>query len=187
MKFLTPLQLSHLFILGLIGLAGCTGVAPSSPTAVPSPMSPTPFQSPQKSPQTKALETKLKADLAKRAGIKVQTVTCPEQVTIQAGSSLNCRATAEGQTFTIAISPKGNKSELQWNTQGLLVLPKLEQTIQKGIKDQFKVAVKTSCGGTLRAAKPGDTFVCKIIDSRGQARPVTVRVDDDRGNVTWKL
>ncbi len=193
-------------------VTGCTGtstVSPTPPTPTPqaSPAGIMTPRSPEKSLATKTLETKLRTAIAKKSGIPVQTIQCPDQIPVQANAPFNCQATAEGQTFTIAINskednskddkPKNNKhskdnqkidkNELQWSTKGLLVIPKLEQTIQQGIKQQFNVAVKTSCGGKVRAAKQGDQFQCKIIDNRGQARAVNVRVDDEKGNVTWKL
>jgi hypothetical protein len=76
---------------------------------------------------------------------------------------------------------------LQWSTKDLLVLPKLEKNIQQGIQQQFGLAVKTNCGGTIRLAKPGETFTCKVTDPKGQTQTVNVRVDDEKGNVTWKL
>lgn len=112
---------------------------------------------------------------------------CPYQLPVKPLEKFTCEAKAEGKTFAIAINASGKESELQWSTKGLLVLPKLEQTIAKGIQDQFKVKVKTACGGKVRIAKPGETFQCKIVDERGQSRAVTVRVDDEAGNVTWKL
>lgn len=76
---------------------------------------------------------------------------------------------------------------MQWNTKDLLVLPKLEKNIQQGIQEQFGLAVKTNCGGKIRLAKPGETFACKVTDPKGQTQTVNVRVDDNKGNVTWKL
>jgi hypothetical protein len=94
----------------------------------------------------------------------------------------------EMKTQTAAKSQifRPDSDGLQWSTKGLLVLPKLEKTIQQGIQEQFGVAVKTQCGGKVRVAKPGDTFTCKLTDGKGE-RSVTVRVDDEQGNVTWKL
>ncbi len=79
------------------------------------------------------------------------------------------------------------KSALQWNTKGLLVLPKLEKTIQTSIKAQFQIEVKSNCGGKLRVVKPGDTFTCQVTDQKGTTKPITVQVDDEKGNVTLKF
>lgn len=161
----------------------------SSPVSISSP-SPVPT-SPVKSEAVKTFEKRLRGELIKKAGITVQTVSCPAQVNVETQAPFFCQATVEGKAFTVAVNPKSNtktdKNELRWNTQGVLVLPKLEQTIRQGIQQQFRLDVKTNCGGKIRIVKSGETFQCKVTDSRGQTRPVTVRVDDEQGNVTWKL
>lgn len=180
------------------GLASCQTTGPAnppspalSPSSTPSPViSPT---LPVKSDAVKTFEKRLRGELIKQAGITVQTVTCPAQVNVEKQDPFTCQAIAEGKTFQVAVNPKTtskqDKNELRWNTKGLLVLPKLEQTIQQGIQQQFRLAVKVACGGKskVRMAKPGDSFQCQVSDQRGQTRAVTVRVDDDQGNVTWKL
>jgi len=182
-----------LLVIGAI--AGCQTTPPPitvSPTPSPSPslVVPSPTASP-KSAAVKTFEKRLRGELIKKAGIKVQTVSCPAEVNVATQDSFTCEATAEGKTFQIAVNPqndtKQDKNELRWNTIGVLVLPKLEQTIQKGIQQQFRLDVKANCGGKVRLVKPGDTFQCQVTDGRGQSRAIKVRVDDDRGNVTWKL
>jgi hypothetical protein len=144
-----------------------------------------------KSEAVKTFEKRLRGELIKKAGITVQTVTCPVAVNVEAQDAFTCEAIAEGKTFQVAVNPKNtptqDKNELRWNTQGLLVLPKLEKTIQQGIQQQFRLDVTVNCGGKVRLAKPGESFQCQVSDRRGQTRPVSVRVDDTQGNVTWKL
>ncbi|MEX0269356.1 DUF4333 domain-containing protein [Leptolyngbyaceae cyanobacterium UHCC 1019] len=239
---MNSLWMVQLGIAGLL-LAGVVGCAePRSPIAIPtgSPSStgaasplvvPSAAAIAQKPAATKALEYRLKAEVAKKSGIPVQSVTCPITANPEDGKPFDCQAMAANQTFWVALRPKGTplastapvgapatpaipegspvesfanvsriapppqpqlpspaqKSELQWSTKGLLVLPKLEQTIQKGIKAQFQIEVKTNCGGKLRVVKPGDTFACQVTDQKGTTKPITVRVDDEKGNVTWKL
>lgn len=170
----------------------------------------------QKPAATKALEYRLKAEVTKKSGLPVQSIVCPMTANPEDGKPFDCQAMAANQTFLVALRPKetplavttltgtkgkaaiappaqpqlvspAKKSELQWNTKGLLVLPKLEQTIQKSIKAQFQIEVKPNCGGKLRVVKPGDTFACQVTDQKGTTKPVTVRVDDEKGNVTLKF
>lgn len=183
-----------LFWVGAI--AGCQTTTPSvtvSPTISPVP-TPVVSSSPTSTPKSEAVKTfekRLRGELIKKAGITVQLVNCPTAINVEKDPFI-CEATAEGKTFQVAVNPQNateqqDKNELRWSTKGVLVLPKLEQTIQKGIQQQFRLEVKANCGGKIRIAKPGDTFQCQVTDSRGQSRAVKVRVDDDRGNVTWKL
>jgi hypothetical protein len=210
--------------LVLVGLVGCTeprsplGTAPTMPPSPTGATSPAAIRSPipkgiaPKPAATKALEYRLKAEVAKKSGIPVQSIVCPVTANPEDGKPFDCQAMADNRTFWVALRPKemplaaplqtgkktkiatspqtlspAQKSELQWSTKGLLVLPKLEQTIQKGIKAQFQIDVKTNCGGKLRVVKPGDTFKCQVTDQKGTTKPITVRVDDEKGNVTWKL
>ena len=165
-----------------------TSLNPSPSTPSPSPIPSIAVASPNtKSKDVLLLEAKLKQELAQKAKITIQSLDCPEQDAVTVSKGFNCRATAEGKNFTVAIAPKKGKGELQWSTKGLLVLPKLEQTIRQGIQAQFNVDVKTNCGGKIRVAQPGETFQCNITDGRGQTRAVKVRVNDDKGNITWNL
>lgn len=172
-------------------LLGCAATPSSTPppTAQKSPVPlATPAPSAPAKPETvKVFENRLQTELTKQSGIKIQQVNCPAQIATGTEKTFNCQAIAEGKSFTVSISPEKNNQELQWSTQGLLVLPKLEETIQQGIQEQFRLDVQANCGGKVRIAKPGDAFQCQITDNRGQTRPVVVQVDDDKGNVTWKL
>ena len=223
---MNSLWMAQLGIAGLLlaGLAGCTEprsliatptLSPSS-TVVASPaVTPNVAAIAQKPAATKALEYRLKAEVAKKLGIPVQSITCPVTANPKDRKPFDCQAMAANQTFLVALRPKGllpattqadtkttaaiaptaqpqllspsPKSALQWNTKGLLVLPKLEKTIQKSIKAQFQIEVKPNCGGKLRVAKPGDTFTCQVTDQKGTTKPITVRVDDEKGNVTLKF
>ncbi len=198
-RWTEQIGLSGIVLLAASQLLACQSPPGDSTAIAPSPPSPSLSPSaiatpPQKSEVVKNFEKRLRGDLIKKAGIPVQTVSCPLTVDVNTRSPFTCEATAEGQKFAIAVNPKTttpasptDKNELRWSTQGLLVLPKLEQTIQQGIQQQFQLAVKANCGGKIRVAKPGDTFQCRVTDDRGQTKAVSVRVDDAQGNVTWKL
>lgn len=180
-------------LLGSI-LSACSGrSSPTSTTPAPSSSSqvsvasPTATPSPEKSKAIQDLEQKLRADVSKTATVPVRSVSCPATINLEAVKTFTCQATAEGKTFSLAINLENKKKGLQWSSKDLLVLPKLEKNIQQGIQEQFGLAVKTNCGGKIRLAKPGETFVCKVTDPKGQTQTVNVRVDDEKGNVTWKL
>lgn len=191
---LSTAQLSFTSLL-LVGiLPGCSGRSPSTP-ATPTPSSspqvsvasPIATSSPEKSKAMQDLEQKLQTDVSKTATVSVRSVTCPTNINLDAVKTFTCQATAEGKTFPLAINLENKKKGLQWSTKDLLVLPKLEKNIQQGIQEQFGLAVKTNCGGKIRLAKPGEKFTCKVTDPKGQTQTINVRVDDEKGNVTWKL
>lgn len=189
---LSAAHLSYIALLLVGFLSSCSERSPSTSTT------PAPSASPQASfspiatpsPEAKAiqdLERKLQADVSKTATVPVRSVTCPTNIKLETAKTFTCQATAEGKTFPLAINLENKQKGLQWSTKDLLVLPKLEKNIQQGIQEQFGLAVKTNCGGKIRLAKPGETFACKVTDPKGQTQTVNVRVDDEKGNVTWKL
>ncbi len=194
MMRLSAAQLSFAVLLLVSMGSGCSERSPSTP-ATPTPssspkvsfVSPVMTPSPEPSKAIQELERKLQADVAKTAAVPVRSVQCPASINLEATKTFICQATAEGKTFPLAINLENKKKGLQWSTKDLLVLPKLEKNIQQGIQEQFGLAVKTNCGGKIRLAKPGETFACKVTDPKGQTQTVTVRVDDEKGNVTWKL
>lgn len=190
--FAAPLSFTVLLLVS--SLAGCSDRSPSTPpTPTPSSspqvsfVSPMATPSPEKAKAIQDLEQKLQADVSKTAAVPVRSVKCPADLNLEATKTFTCQATAEGKTFPLAINLENKKKGLQWSTKDLLVLPKLEKNIQQGIQEQFRLAVKTNCGGKIRLAKPGETFACKVTDPKGQTLTVNVRVDDEKGNVTWKL
>ncbi len=192
---LSAAQLSFTVLLLVSMVAGCSGRSPSTLTTPATPSaspqasftSPTATLSPEKSKALQDLERKLQTDVSKTAAVPVRSVTCPADINLETAKTFTCQATAEGKTFPLTINLENKKKGLQWSTKDLLVLPKLEKNIQQGIQEQFGLAVKTDCGGKIRLAKPGETFACKVTDPKGQTQTVKVRVDDEKGNVTWKL
>lgn len=195
MMRLSVAQLSFTGLLLVSMISACAERSPSTstspapaaafPQAVVTTPSPTPTATPSQAIQD--LERKLQVDVSKTAAVPVRSVKCPTNINLESTKTFICQATAEGKTFPLAINLESKKKGLQWSTKDLLVLPKLEKNIQRGIQEQFGLAVKTNCGGKIRLAKPGETFACKVTDPKGQTQTVNVRVDDEKGNVTWKL
>jgi hypothetical protein len=191
---LSTAPLSFTVLLLVSGLVGCSGRSlTTSPTPTPSAspqvsfVSPMATASPEKARAIQDLEQKLQVDVSKTAAVPVRSVKCPANINLETTKTFTCQATAEGKTFPLAINLENKKKGLRWSTKDLLVLPKLEKNIQQGIQEQFGLAVKTNCGGKIRLAKRGETFACKVTDPKGQTLTVNVRVDDEKGNVTWKL
>jgi len=212
-KVLVPVSHSDINGLGKLGLplvlgillilAGCSTststptsspVASSSPTVSPTPTSPTvstPTASPSpiatKPEAVKNFETRLSQAVAQVIGLPLQTIDCPATIELKANSRFECQGTSDGQVFAIAVSLTDDPAKFQWGTKGLLLLPKLEEFIQKRVKDKSGLDVKADCGGKLRVAKPGESFECKVTDARNQTRSAKVTVKDEQGSVDISL
>jgi hypothetical protein len=94
-----------------------------------------------------------------------------------------CQINSEAGAFTVLVEPTSDPQKFRWGTKGMLLLSKLNDFIQKSAesKDLGKVAV--DCGGKIRPAKAGETFDCKVTDTKGTLRTVKVTVRDEAGNV----
>ncbi|MGA7932405.1 MAG: DUF4333 domain-containing protein [Kovacikia sp.] len=169
----------------------------SSPPLPPSPPITSPTSTPQASPSSqngnqsgavKEIEARLNKTVSGATGVSIQSLTCPPGVEVKVGSRFDCTAVSDGQSFAIAVEiTNASGPQFQWSTKGLLVLSKLEQFIQKQIKDKNGLAVTADCGGSIRVAKPGETFECKVSDPQGQTRPAQIIVKDDQGTVDVTL
>lgn len=181
-------------VLFTVVLSGCT-TQPQNGGNIPNPSvsivaSPTITPSPtaiSKSQATKDLENRLSKAFTAATKVPMDAVDCPAQFDVRTGNRFNCQATSDGQSFTLVVELTNPDGQFQWNTQGLLVLPKLEQFIQNRIRAKGGPDVTADCGGKIRAAQPGDTFECKVVGSQVQQRSAQVRVKDEQGGVDISL
>jgi hypothetical protein len=63
---------------------------------------------------------------------------------------------------------------------------KAETEIAKGIRQQTGVTVKLKCPSGVKI-KSGKTFTCTATRADGPPLNVAVTMQDDKGNVTWKV
>lgn len=133
------------------------------------------------------MEQSLQGLYRRQLGLPVDSVNCPNNVSLRAGATFECRARAQGINFGIQVKMENSQGKFDSRTRGLLVVSKIEDIIQKNIKEKSGVNVTVNCGNKLRAAVPGDTFSCQVKNSQGQTRSVQVTVKDDLGNINVKL
>lgn len=186
---------SSAIALSAVVLAGCTnqpqlngGNAPSpsasivaTPTSTPSPTAVS------KSQATQDLESRLSKAFTNVTKVPIASVDCPAQFDIKAGNRFNCQAASDGQSFTLVVELTNPDGQFRWNTQGLLVLPKLEQFIQNRIRAKGGPDVTADCGGKIRVVQSGDTFECKVAGAQVQPRFAQIKVKDEQGGVDISL
>lgn len=175
-----------------------TGLLPNpSPTETslsvsPEPsLTPTPSPTVEKSASVKAVETNLAGLVGKAGNLTIQSVDCPAnlaapsqpETAATAPKTFDCQISSDAGAFTVVVEPTGDPTKFRWGTKGMLLLSKLNDFIQKSAesKDLGKVAV--DCGGKIRPAKAGETFDCKVTDTKGVLRTVKVTIRDEVGNV----
>ncbi|MBW4622229.1 MAG: DUF4333 domain-containing protein [Cyanosarcina radialis HA8281-LM2] len=130
---------------------------------------------------------KIKDELSKQLATDVKSVTCSGKVEVKAGQTFNCQAESDIGTIPVEAKLEDDKGRFSWKAKNVLDLSLIEQQIQQGIKQQLQVDVKADCGGKLKVAKAGDKFECQVQDDGDAKRSVEVTVNDDQGNVNWKL
>jgi hypothetical protein len=112
-------------------------------------------------------------------------LTCPDQS--KARPPFRCQAVAEGQNFTIAVQLDSD-GQLQWQTEGLLQLSRLETILQQEVQQTIGGSVSADCGPVqIRSVQSQETFTCRLRDSAGQERKIRVTVQDQLGNVKFAL
>lgn len=123
----------------------------------------------------------------KDVGVK-PTVTCPETVKMEAGTTFDCKATFGDVTSTVTIKQDDNAGNVTIvSNTGILVSAKLEATIADGLKDKLHGDFKVNCGPRVRTSTPNDQFTCDASEVGGEGRggKIAVTVKDNQGNVSW--
>lgn len=200
-NFLAKFWLKRLVVtvVFLAALTGCERFVPfssSRPAATPSAgettsplVSPIPTASiaPDKPEPTRQVEASLRSLLSEMIDAPVTTTVCPEKTEVKAGDRMECRVTAEAQTFPVVVEFTNNLGAFNWSAKDLLVLSKLEAFIQTTVKDRSEINVTATCGGKIRIAKTGEKFECQVSDQQGRSRPVKVTVKNAQGRVDVTL
>ena len=173
-----------------------TGLLPNpSPTEASPSVSPTPSLTPsptvEKPKSVKVVETNLAGLVGKAGNLTIQSVDCP--ATLAAPSqpetaatvpkTFDCQINSDAGVFTVVVEPTGDPTKFRWGTKGMLLLSKLNDFIQKSAESKDLGKVTVDCGGKIRPAKAGETFDCKVTDTKGMLRTVKVTVRDEAGNV----
>jgi len=65
---------------------------------------------------TDGLESQLQADIEQQTSTTITSVTCPEDVKVEAGLSFDCTAEEEGgTTFTIEVTQRDDQGNVDWS------------------------------------------------------------------------
>ena len=145
----------------------------------------------EKPKSVKVVETNLAGLVGKAGNLTIQSVDCP--ATLAAPSqpetaatvpkTFDCQINSDAGVFTVVVEPTGDPTKFRWGTKGMLLLSKLNDFIQKSAESKDLGKVTVDCGGKIRPAKAGETFDCKVTDTKGTIRTVKVTVRDEAGNV----
>ncbi|WP_035990475.1 DUF4333 domain-containing protein [Leptolyngbya sp. KIOST-1] len=144
---------------------------------------------------TSEVEASIKADIERQGRrLTLAAVRCPSDVSRQAGAYFRCVGELDPEgTFTINVTQQDDQGNVTWevpSSKVLLNLPKIEDTIQRGLAQVYGKRAQIDCGtATYRVNQPGDRFQCQIVGGLAteaeSIEAVLVSIAAD-GNLTWQ-
>ncbi len=132
-------------------------------------------------------EAALKDLYTKQTGVTIESVKCPGNIEFKTGNTFECQAAAEGVKFAIQVNMQNDQGRFDSKTKGVLILSRIEELLEKNIKEKAKLDVTADCGGKLRVAKTGETFTCDVKNAQGETRKANITVKDEQGNINVKI
>lgn len=118
-------------------------------------------------------EAELKTSVTKlfkeKLSLDVTGLSCPKDLTLKEGSTIECEVAVSGGKVPIVIKPDG-KGQIDWNTKHDVI-----QNSKIEAESAEKVGAKVDCGKEVRLAVAGTKFQCAVAD--GRKVDVTVGAD----------
>jgi hypothetical protein len=140
----------------------------------------------QKTEPTKAIESAIAQNLFLQTNIPINAVNCPNQATLEAGSTFDCQVAIAGGTFLTTVTMKPAE-RFSLKTKQLIVLSRVEDLLEQAIKDGKQFEVKVDCGTAVKFFQaPGERFDCKLTEKAGKTGTATFTITDLEGNVDVK-
>ena len=120
-----------------------------------------------------------------QAGVRVKSVSCPENQPAKKGDTFTCTVVAKddtkGQAVVTQKDDKGNVA----TAAPFLHIRNAEGLIAQQIKKQIDATVTVTCPEIV-VPKAGAKFRCQASDGK-QTRQVENTMNDDKGNFSFKL
>jgi hypothetical protein len=112
--------------------------------------------------------------------IKVNDVSCPNDLKANAGSKFQCVVALPGDRLTANVTQTDSSGGLSYELAEQILTAR---SVAAAIRRQYK-ATSVDCGRrTYWVARPSRTFTCRAQDEEGGDATVVVTVRDTRGNI----
>ena len=139
-----------------------------------------------------AVTTSVTDGLKSQLSLDIATVTCPTELQPKkAGSSFECTAIPTiGGRLTVKVSQQDDAGNVKWEvaeTDGLIDLRLVEQSVVRGLKEQADVDATVTCGAKYRASTVGEVFDCQAKTADGRQAVIAVTIADAEGRVSWEV
>jgi hypothetical protein len=140
---------------------------------------------------TADVESEIVRITQEQAGVPAQGVDCPEDIAVEAGSSVTCTATVDGQPVTFTVTQDDDEGNLTITHARLLPALEVEDAVSAQLSadvGEDVVAVCSAEGQTVIVNDPGTTIPCtavNVADTTLQAE-ILVSVDGE-GTVAYEF
>jgi hypothetical protein len=120
-----------------------------------------------------------------QAGVRVKSVSCPDNVKAKKGGTFNCTVIAkDGTRGLVKVVQNDDKGNVRVSAP-FLHMREAEATIADQIKQQIKTDVTVTCPEIV-VPVAGKTFNCEGSDG-SKTRPIAVTLTDANGKFTFKV
>jgi hypothetical protein len=142
---------------------------------------------------TAAIEQEIEAEIESQSRrLSLAEVRCPRDVYRQSGAYFRCvgYVRPEGE-FTINVVQTDGQGGIEWdvpNSQVILNMGKIEETLQQDFAQAFSKRASLNCGDLYRLNQPGEQFECEVVGgvALGQEQVTALLVNvDPEGNLNW--
>lgn len=123
------------------------------------------------------IEAQIKEGITKEGGSSLKNVICPTDIKPEVGRTFECVGVLDSDSgFAIAVKQQDDQGSVIWDiasVKGLLNVAKLQDEFAQSLKKEVGSARVDCSSGVYRAAKPGETFECKLL-KREEKEPIKV-------------
>lgn len=127
--------------------------------------------------------------ITEQTGTVIESVDCPDEVTMETGNEFECSVTDDqGNTGSVEVT-QGEDGDTSWILAGGIAInmSRLEETIREGLETQLGATIPSvECPEGI-VIEAGNDFECTATDDAGATGVVAVTQHDDAGNITWEL
>ncbi|MEM8640989.1 MAG: hypothetical protein AAGG51_19580 [Cyanobacteria bacterium P01_G01_bin.54] len=125
-----------------------------------------------------------------QTGDAVASVACPAEANLEDAQPFDCQvSTVGGALVSVEVFPNPETETFDWRTKGLF-LSGIEESIESTLLTDAELTGTADCGSEetpYREEEPGTTFECTFATEDGDVETIEVAVQDEDGNVVWRL
>ena len=129
------------------------------------------------------VEDSIKTALSAK-GVTVKSVDCPADRAVKSGDEFTCSGIdSDGDALVFRVTETDDQGTISWKMDGMIID---QSKLGEGIQDKVGHAADVQCASKTLIMKVGESFTCPATVN-GKAEHVELTLQDDKGDVAWKL